>query len=155
MSSEYKEEVPDVALTTVPSNSQQLFIRYFTFILIDLTVLNLFDEYWEHVKVESFTVSLLAAILMQALLKLTLAIEHRIGDYFKSKSGIAAKVLRLFLAWLVLFGSKFVILYAINLAFGDRVVFGGPWHGVVAFIVLVVVMLAAEEIVVRFVRRLG
>jgi len=34
---------------------QQLFIRYFTAILIDLTVLNLFDEYWDNVVIESFT----------------------------------------------------------------------------------------------------
>jgi len=47
---------------------QQLFIRYFTAILIDLTVLNLFDEYWEYVEIDSFTISLLAALLLQVLL---------------------------------------------------------------------------------------
>jgi hypothetical protein len=66
-----------------------------------------------------------------------------------------AKFMRIFSAWLVLFGSKFVILAAINLAFGDDVSFGGPFHGIVAFIVVVVVMLVAEEAMVRFYRRLG
>ena len=137
------------------STKQRVFVRYFTAILIDLVVLNLFVEYWRHVEIDSFTISLLAAILLQLLLKLTLVIEHRIGEFFKARPGAMAKFLRIFCAWLVLFGSKFVILAAINLAFGDDVTFGGPLHGVAAFIVVVVVMLVAEEAIVRFYRRLG
>lgn len=137
------------------STKQRVFVRYFTAILIDLVVLNLFVEYWRHVEIDSFTISLLAAILLQVLLKLTLVIEHRIGEFFKARPGAMAKFLRIFCAWLVLFGSKFVILAAINLAFGDDVTFGGPLHGVAAFIVVVVVMLVAEEAIVRFYRRLG
>lgn len=134
---------------------QQLFVRYFTAILIDLTVLNLFDEYWDLVLIESFSVSLLAAILLQALLKITLKIEHYIGAYFKAKPGKLAKVMRLVSAWAVLFGSKFIILEAINIAFGDRVLFSGPIHGIVAFIVVVVVMLIAEIAIVKLNHSLG
>ena len=149
------DDVPGIASTEVLATKQRIFMRYFTAILIDLVVLNLFVEYWRHVEIDSFTISLFAAVLLQALLKITLAIEHRIGDYFKARTGAMAKYLRVFCAWLVLFGSKFVILAAINLAFGDEVTFGGPVHGVAAFIVVVVVMLAAEELMVRFYRRLG
>ncbi|MDH3916484.1 MAG: hypothetical protein OEU49_10035 [Chromatiales bacterium] len=149
------DDVAGVASTEVLATKQRVFMRYFTAILIDLVVLNLFVEYWRHVEIDSFTISLLAAVLLQALLKLTLAIEHRIGNYFKSKKSAMAKFMRIFSAWLVLFGSKFVILAAINLAFGDDVSFGGPFHGIVAFIVVVVVMLVAEEAMVRFYRRLG
>lgn len=88
--------------------------------MIDLTVLNLFDEYWDWVVIESFTISLLAALLLQVLLRITLKIEHRIAAYFNSKPGTIAKVMRVLSAWAVLFGSKFVILEAINTAFGDR-----------------------------------
>ena len=149
------DDVTGVASTEVLATKQRLFMRYFTAILIDLVVLNLFIEYWRHVEIDSFTISLLAAVLLQVLLKLTLAIEHRIGEYFNSKTGAIAKFMRFFSAWLVLFGSKFVILAAINLAFGDEVSFGGPLHGIVAFIVVVIVMLVAEEPIVRFYRRLG
>ena len=48
-----KEYAPERVFST----HQQMFVRYFTAILIDLTVLNFFDEYWEHVKIESFTIS--------------------------------------------------------------------------------------------------
>ena len=39
------EEIRGVALTEVPTNSQRLFVRYLLATLIDLTVLNLFDEH--------------------------------------------------------------------------------------------------------------
>lgn len=149
------EEIRGVALTEVPTNSQRLFVRYLMAILIDLTVLNLFDEYWRHVTVDSFTISILAAVLLQVLLKATLVLEHKVAGYFNSKSGAVAKFFRFFTAWLILFGSKFVMLGAVDFAFGDDVAFGGPVHGVVAFIAVVVVMLVAEELVVRFYRRLA
>jgi hypothetical protein len=149
------EEIRGVALTEVPTNSQRLFVRYLMAVLIDLTVLNLFEEYWRHVTVDSFTISILAAVLLQVLLKATLALEHRVAAYFNTKSGALAKFFRFFTAWLILFGSKFVMLGAIDIAFGDDVEFAGPLHGMVAFIIVVVVMLAAEEIVARFYRKLA
>lgn len=138
-----------------PSNGQRLFIRYFTAILIDLTVLNLFVEYSEYVVIDSFTISLLAALLLQILLKLTIAFEHRVAAWFKTKPGGFAKFMRYLTAWLILFGSKFVILEALALAFGDKVNFGGPLHGIVILIVVVITMLVAEEAIVRLYRRLA
>jgi hypothetical protein len=143
-----EETLPGITGTF--NSKQQVFVRYFTAILIDLTVLNLFDEYWDFVVIESFTISLFTAILLQVLLKITLKIEHRVAAYFQSKPGITAKILRLLSAWAVLFGSKFIILEAVNIAFGDRVLFTGPVHGIVAFIVVLVVMLTAEIAVVKF-----
>lgn len=149
------EEIPGVALTEPPSNSQRLFVRYLMAILIDLTVLNLVDEYWGLVTVGSFTVSALAAVLLQLLLQATLALEHRVAAFFKSKSGGFAKFMRFFTAWLILFGSKFVMLGVLDFAFGDDLLFTGPLHGVVAFIAVIVAMLVAEELVQRIYRRLG
>jgi hypothetical protein len=149
------EEIRGIALTEPPSSSQRLFVRYLMAILIDLTVLNLFDEYWELVTIGSFTVSALAALLLQVLLQATLALEHRVAAFFKSKSGGFAKFMRFFSAWLILFGSKFVMLGVLDLAFGDDMLFTGPLHGVVSFIVVIVAMLAAEEIIQRIYRRLG
>jgi len=148
------EEMTDIASAQMPSTRQRLFVRYLLAVLIDLTVLNLFAEYWHHVTVDSFTVSLLAAVLLQLLLKLTLLLEHRVAAFFNARSGGFARFMRFFCAWLILFGSKFVMLWAIDLAFGDDVLFGGPLHGVAAFIAVVIVMLAAEEGALRIYRRL-
>ena len=131
------------------------FVRYFTAVLIDLLVLNLFVEYSSKVKVDTFTDVLLAAVLLQILLEVTIAIEHRVGAYFKAKPGRLMTFLRYFCAWLVLFGSKFVILEALTFAFRRQ----GPLRRAVqrhpAPIVVVVVMLVAEEAIVRLYRRLG
>lgn len=139
----------------MPSNAQRMFARYFTAILIDLTVLNLFDEYSDRVSIDTFTTSLFAAILLQVLLKATLAVEHRVAEYFNAMQGGFARFLRFLSAWLILFGSKFVILEAISFAFGDKVVFEGRLHGLLTLIVVLVVMLLVEELVVRFYRRLA
>jgi len=148
-------EFPEIASANAFSNKQQQFLRYFTAILIDLAVLNLVDEYWDLVNIDSFSISLLAAILLQVLLKLTLAIEHQVALFFKGKSGAMARFLRIFSAWLILFSSKFIILFAIDFVFGDAVLFGGPFHGVVVFIAVVVAMLATEELIIRFYRTLA
>lgn len=138
-----------------PSLRQRLFLRYVAATLVDLVVLNLFVEYWEHVSASSFTVTLLAAVLLQALLKLTIVLEHRLAAYFNARPGGFAKFMRFFTAWLVLFGSKFVILEALALAFGDGLRFGGPFNGLVALIVVVVAMLVVEALLVKLYRRLG
>ena len=138
-----------------PTDRQRMFVRYITGALIDLLVLNLFAEYWDKVTVASFTVSVLAAILLQILLKATIAVEHQVAKFFKARPGKLMVFLRFFGAWLVLFGSKFVILEALALAFGDSVHFSGPFHGIITLIVVVVVMLLVEELLVRIYRRLG
>jgi hypothetical protein len=143
------------AMAEAPTNRQRMFMRYFTAILIDLVVLNLFAEYSDKVTIDTFTTSLLAAILLQVLLKVTIAIEHRVAAYFNAKPGGFMKFCRFFFAWVVLFGSKFVILEALTLVFGDGVRFDGRFHGIITLIVVLVVMLVAEEVVVRIYRRLG
>jgi hypothetical protein len=153
--SDNDEGILQPASIEAPSNRQRLFLRYFTGILIDLVVLNLFVEYSAHVAVDSFTTSLFAALLLQVLLKLTIAIEHRVAAHFKKRPGGFWKFMRYFSAWLLIFGSKFVILEALAIFFGDKVQFGGPFHGLVVLIVVVVVMLLVEEIIVRIYRRLA
>jgi hypothetical protein len=148
------DEFTAVASVHEITNKQRLFMRYFTAILVDLVVLNLFDEYWSYVTIDSFTVSLIAALLLQVLLQLTLVLEHKVAAYFNAKAGAAAKTMRIFCAWLILFLSKFVILEALYFFLGDNIVFGGPLNGVVALIAVVIAILAAEEAIIRFYRKL-
>jgi len=138
-----------------PSARQRAFSRYLTATLVDLLVLNLFIEYWPLVSASSFTVTVIAAVLLQILLKLTIVLEHKVAAFFNARPGGFNKFMRFFTAWLILFGSKFVILEALVLALGDRLKFGGPFHGVVVLIVVVIVMLLVEEIIVRIYRRLA
>src|SRR5437879_13641189 len=104
------------ASAEAPSDNQRLFVRYFTGTLIDLVVLNLFAEYWDKVTISTFTVSLLASVLLQVLLKLTVAIEHRVAQFFKRWSGALITFLRFFFDWLFHFVSIFVYLTVITLS---------------------------------------
>jgi len=137
--------------TTEPfSKKQQLFLRYLTWTLVDLTVLNFFAEYWDKVTITSFGVSLFIAITLQVLLKTTISLEHRISKYMKSKESLDKKILHIFTTWFVLFASKFVMLWVLQLLFGDAIIFAGVYHGVITFIILVVVILLAEYLLMRF-----
>lgn len=118
-------------------------------------MLGLFAQYWDRVHVDTFTTALLAAVVLQLLLKVTLAVEHRVSTVFEGRERGAGKLLRILSAWAILFGSKFVILYALQSAFGEAVRFDGALHGVVALIAVLVVMLAAEEMILRLYRALG
>jgi len=137
------------------SKRQQLFFRYTFFVLIDLTVINLFNEYWENVSIESFSISLMVALLLQVLLQLTIAVEHRVANFFKEKTTLKAKILRALSTWAILFSSKLIILEAINISFGNSVVFNGPIHGLVAFIIVVIAIIIAEQILLWIHRSLA
>ena len=134
---------------------QEIFVRLFTAVLIDLVVLNLLDEFWDKVVINSFLISLLAALLLQVLLRVTIGIEHRISAFFNKKSGGFNKLLKILSLWAVLFGSKFAILGAIDFAFGEEVLFLGKYHGIITFIVVIIVILLAENLVGKFNRWLG
>jgi len=144
--------MPDAARSY--SDRQRLFLLYFVGALVDLVVLGLFDQYSEHVYVDTFTTMVLASVLLQLLLKGTIAVEHWVASHFKGKTGAGWKTLRFFCAWLVLFGSKFVILEELALTFSEDVQFHGWMHGIVWLIIVVVTMIIVEELVVRFYRRL-
>ena len=138
------------------SLKQRRFLRFLTATLVDLVVLNLFVQYLpQYVAVDAFTTTLLAAVVLQVLLKLTLVLEHRLATFFNARPGGFAKFMRVFTAWLVLFGSKFLILEVLSLALGERLHFGGAFHGIVALIAVVVAMLVVEVLLVKAYRWLG
>lgn len=145
----------DNTLLSAPSTKQQIFLKYLTWVLVDLTVLNFFAEYWDKVTITSFGVSLFIAITLQVLLKMTIALEHRISVYMKSNEKLDKKILHIFTTWFILFSSKFVMLWILQLLFGDMIVFSGAYHGVVAFIVVVVAILAAEYMLTRIYKALA
>jgi hypothetical protein len=145
--------LPETA--TAPSDRQRLFMLFFLGTLVDLVILGLFAEYVENIYVSSFTTALLAAILLQILLKATIILEHRVLALFRGKAGAWWKTLKFLTAWVILFGSKFVILDVLSLTFGKEVRFEGIWHGVLWVILVAVTMVVIEELVARFYRRLA
>jgi len=87
----------------------------------------------------------MAALILQVLLKLSIGLEHKVGAYFKEKSGRAAKTMRILSAWGILFVSKLIILWTIDISFGNSFIFHGKFHGVFPFLILIII--TAETLV--------
>ncbi|MEA3327679.1 MAG: hypothetical protein U9R53_10325 [Chloroflexota bacterium] len=104
---------------THPTKRQMIFFSWVKDILIYVVVLNLFVEYNPVIIIDSFTISIFTAILLKILLEIILTLEHKVSHLFKSN-----KFLRIFVTWLILFGSKYVILEVINIGFGEHVKLG-------------------------------
>src|SRR5436189_5846125 len=96
------EVLPVGVVIPTPSNKQKMFVRYYTGFLIDLVVLNLFAEYWGMVSVDTFTTSLLAALLLQVLLKAAIFVEHKARGLFDGKTGGMIICCKYFVTWLFL-----------------------------------------------------
>lgn len=114
--------------------------------------------------------SVLAALLIQVLLQITLLLDNKMApwfvkqfvvlmekvnaNFFTQRKTKKMRALRAFISMHSLIISKFIILGAIYLAFGEQVKFSGPLSGVIAFIVVIIVMVGVESILKRLYFRL-
>lgn len=94
-------------------------------VFVYVVVLNLFVEYLPRVLSETFTLSLLTAVLLKGVLEIVVAAKNRVKARFRRASTPLGKALAAVMLWVVLFGSKFLVLEAVDLVFGDRVSLGG------------------------------
>ena len=126
---------------------QRLFLMFTLFVLADLTVINLFDEYASnYFHTSSFTASIVMAIILQILLVITIKIEHKIADFFKSREGVMNLILRILVTWALLFGSKIIMMKIVDLILGNKIEYYGPYHGLGAFVLIIIGMIIAENL---------
>lgn len=126
---------------------QRLFLMFTLFVLADLTVINLFDEYARnYFQISSFTASIVMAVILQILLVITIKIEHKIGDFFKAKEGLMNLILRILVTWALLFGSKIIMMKIVDLILGNKIEYYGPYHGLGAFVLIIIGMIIAENL---------
>ena len=140
----------EVAKVTI-TRAQQTYVDWYVDILVYTVVLNLFVEYVEAIQIDSFTISLLTAILLKALLALIGGFEHRVHHYFEQKEGTFWKILGLVVLFSILFLSKFLILEIVDLVFGDRVELG---H-FIEVVALIISMIVARALADWIYKRLG
>ena len=126
---------------------QRLFLIFTLFVLADLTVINLFDEYASsYFHISSFTASIVMAVILQILLVITIKIEHKIADFFKSKEGVINLIFRILVTWVLLFGSKIIMMKIVDLILGNKIEYYGPYHGLGAFVLIIIGMIIAENL---------
>ena len=94
-------------------------------VFVYVIALNLATEYFPQVVTESFTVSILTALMLKAVLEVVLAVKQRVKRRLEAASGTAGKILGALSLWVILAGSKFLVLKIEDLLFGDRVELGG------------------------------
>ncbi len=141
-------EDPEVPL---PNARQTRFLGWTFDVLISVVVINLFVEYAPSFIIESFTMSILTAILLKLMLDAIVLVKKRVFGWFEARGGIWRK-LRFVALWVILFVSKFVVLEGVDLVFGDRVHLGG----FVEVTVLILALIAAREgLALIYVRVLG
>ncbi len=137
--------------TVTITRAQEVYVSWYVDVLIYTIVLNLFVEYSEAVKIDSFTISVLTALLLKLILVFLERIENRVHHYFDQKEGTAFKVLGFVITIAILILGKLFILEAVNFVFGDRVELG---H-FVEVLVLILTMIIARAVADWFYRRLG
>ncbi len=131
--------------------SQLLFADWMTAVLVYTVILNLFVEYSDAFVIDSFTISVLTAIVLKAFLDIILRLEHRVATFFMAREGPFFRVLGILITFSILFLSKFVILEAIDIIFGDHV----EISGFIPLVALIITMLVADLLVHKIYERLG
>ena len=94
-------------------------------VFVYVVVLNLAIEYLPSVISESFTLSLLTALLLKVSLEVVLLLKGWVVAHLRAAESPRAKVAIGLLLWVVAAGSKLVVLELVDLVFGDRVSLGG------------------------------
>ena len=137
--------------TITITKNQKRFASWIADVLVYIVVLNLFVEYVDAIIIDSFTISILTAVVLKALLDLIIGFEHRVNASFQGRGGTVNKVLGVVATLSILFLSKFVILEVIDILFRDRVELGGfLW-----IVALIIAMMATRAIVQVIYERLG
>ena len=118
-------------------------------VFVYVVVLNLFVEYLPQVLSETFTLSLLTAVLLKGVLEVVVAAKNRVKARFRQASTPIGKVVAAVMLWAVLFGSKFLVLEAVGLVFGSRVSLGGFFSVTLLILVLLLSRAAVRRLLQR------
>lgn len=96
-------------------------------VFVYVVVLNLFTQFAPQVITETFTMSLLVAILLKLVLELVVALKKRALARVGGAPTPAGKVIGIATLVVLLPGSKLLVLWLVDVLFGDRVSLGGFW----------------------------
>jgi hypothetical protein len=133
------------------SPAQARFLSWVSEVLVDIVVLNLFVEFVHTIAIDSFSISILTAVLLKLMVDAVKGLEQSVSASLSSRVGAVWKAIRFLAVWLILFLSKFVILEAVNFVFGDHVELGS----FIEIVGIIVTMLAANATLVAVYQHLG
>lgn len=107
--------------------------------LIYAVVLGFYNDYTDIFYAKSFSTIFLTALVMQILTFATFAFKDVVVNWLKGREGFIYKFAMFFCVWLIMFLSKFVFLWVIDILFGYNVNISG-FFGLLAIIISVTLL---------------
>lgn len=114
-------------------------------VFVYVVVLNLAIEFFPSVISETFTLSLLTALLLKVALEIVLVVKGWVLAHLRAAENHGQRVAFALLLWAVAIGSKLVVLWLIDVVFSGYVSLGG----FIPVTVLVVALLLSRAAVRR------
>lgn len=111
-------------------------------VFVYVVVLNLAIEYLPGVLSESFTLSVVTAVLLKIVLEVVVWAKNRVKRRFRAARTAVGKLAAALMLWLVLIGSKFVVLELVALLFRGSVKLGN-FFAVTGLIIVLMLCRAA------------
>lgn len=115
-------------------------------VFVYVVILNLTAEFVPAVVTESFSMSLLTALLLKAVLTVVLALKQRFLDRLRNRESVLGRIVPGVGLALLMPGSKLVVLELVALVFGDAISLGGFWSVTALVIVLSLAQLGVRRL---------
>ena len=121
-------------------NKKQLYFKeLFVGTLIYAVVLGFFNDYTSIVYAQSFSTIFFASIVLEILTFLVFRLKGGVVTRFNERENPPHKALLVFILWLIMFSSKFVFVWTVDLFFGDAITING-FFGILAVVLSVTVI---------------
>lgn len=131
---------------TLFSPRQLAFDQLFIGTLIYTAVLGFFNDYTSVVQADSFSTIFAAAVVLEVLTYYTFKLKGWLLGRLKGRGGALVGFLRFFCLWLIMFSSKFVFVWVIDLIFGDAINIYG-FFGILAVVASVTIVAKLSDYV--------
>ena len=132
-----------------PTRWQRWYGWFVSDVLIYTVVLNLANELVSTIRIDRFSISLFVAVTLKVVLDCIQYLEHKAEQYFCHD--LNRKFIGGLIMWLIVFGSKFLILWIDDVIFGSLVDLGYFW----SILGLSLVLMLAQKLSRGFYHMLG
>lgn len=107
------------------SSAQLAYQELFIGTLIYIAVLGLLNDYTSIVSAKSFSTIIYASIVLELLTYLAFKLKSVIIAWLKHREGAIYKALMFFSVWLIMFLSKFIFIWALDVIFDSYISING------------------------------
>lgn len=137
--------------STTFNNKQLAFQELFIGTLIYAAVLGFFNDYTPIVSARSFSTIFMASIILEILTYLTFRLKGAVVTWLKSRQAFGYRLLMFFCVWLIMFLSKFVFIWSLDVVFGAYIAI----HGFFGILLVVLSVTIVHKLAYYSFKKLG